>query len=281
MVAMVLSATVYISCSKEEKANAYSRNLSIKDFDIIGKQHNNGLNYVFTDLKELVNSKKKSIDKFDPSELKNCIDKSVAKYNATINNSSNEAFSNIVYKNVILKQTSFYTRYSGAKNDGITFLDSTIISLSLTPKQKELLFCLSEIFKNESYSIDELKEQIGLLVIRVDNEIPTNEEAAILYCALSIGINSLEYWNENFESWRLLSTQSHGKGWFNCQDLVNDDMAGGISGGAVGALVGGTATLGTMTVPAWVGGAAVGAVGSSSYNALKQVFDHFWGDGTK
>ena len=40
MVALVLSATVYISCSKEEKANAYSRNLSIKDFDIIGKQHN-------------------------------------------------------------------------------------------------------------------------------------------------------------------------------------------------------------------------------------------------
>jgi hypothetical protein len=275
----ILSVTFYISCTKQEALIDDSQKLFLKDYDIIGKQHNEGLAYVYSDLKELVKSERKTIDKIDPEELRNSIDKSVARFNSTINNSENAAIGDIIYKNIMPKQKAFYSNLTKSSGE-TTFFDSVIVSLNLTAKQRDILQCLSEIFKIETDSINKVRDQLKLLVLRVDNEISTNEESAILYCALSIGIYSYEYWIENLEKWRLLSSEPLQKKWFNCQDVVNDDMAAGISGGLVGALVGGTASMGTLTVPAWVAGAAVGAVGGSSCNALKQVFNHFWGDGT-
>lgn len=52
------------------------------------------------------------------------------------------------------------------------------------------------------------------------------------------------------------------------KNLGKVDLAGAIAGGVAGALMGGTASLGTLTVPAWVAGAVSWGVGSSVAGAF-------------
>lgn len=56
------------------------------------------------------------------------------------------------------------------------------------------------------------------------------------------------------------------EGGFSAEDFGEAIVVGAVTGGAGAAVVGGTATLGTMTVPAWVAGAVSGGlVGGIGY----------------
>jgi hypothetical protein len=59
-------------------------------------------------------------------------------------------------------------------------------------------------------------------------------------------------------------------------DIVREDVKGAVGGGLAGALIGGTASLGTLTVPSWVAGAVVTGAVSSVAEAAAQLWDSLW-----
>jgi hypothetical protein len=66
------------------------------------------------------------------------------------------------------------------------------------------------------------------------------------------------------------------KGFIICgRSIGEEDFAGMIAGGIVGAAIGGTSTLGTAIVPSWFAGAITGAIGGSpqeAYQAIMKLF---------
>lgn len=272
---ILLISFISIGFNSCEKSNdVIMRETSIKDFEFIGIQHNEGLEFVYNRLNMLVKETGSKIDQIDTETISDLINCSTKDYSKKIIKSSEQLEIALnVYEQTISLQRGFYENINKSNNNQF-FLDSVINSLDLTLKQKDILSELSTIFKDYSLSYNESISAINLLTERVDGEIETDDEAIVLYIALSIGKHSYEYWNENLEEWLSL-VENTPKSWFNSKDVVNDDIAGGISGGLVGALIGGTVSLGTLTVPSWIAGAVTGAVGTSSYNAIKQVLDHY------
>lgn len=76
---------------------------------------------------------------------------------------------------------------------------------------------------------------------------------------------SYTYWNDKADDWRALFDPNHNEpdpaqkiGGYGAADVS------GFTGGAVGgAIIGGTATMGTMTAPAWLVGGIAGGIGNS------------------
>ncbi len=65
---------------------------------------------------------------------------------------------------------------------------------------------------------------------------------------------------------------ANGRRWFSWKAVARNDISYGAAGAIVGAIAGGTASLGTLTVPNYVGGAVGGSVG----NAGMQILDRIW-----
>lgn len=99
----------------------------------------------------------------------------------------------------------------------------------------------------------------------------SKQEKEILLTATSIARHSSEYWFNNFEQWEKEfghSSSNFRKKKFCWCEVGKNDIAYGVGGGAAGAIVGGSVSLGVLTVPGWVGGAIGGSVGNAVYQLL-------------
>ena len=63
--------------------------------------------------------------------------------------------------------------------------------------------------------------------------------------------------------------------FFSWKSLGKADLKGAIEGGVAGAIIGGSVSMGTLTVPAWAAGAVSWGAGCSVSNAIGQLF-HWW-----
>lgn len=110
---------------------------------------------------------------------------------------------------------------------------------------------------------------------------------------LSIAKHSSEYWLENYESWdNLFETMSSSTGepqilprfpgygrrypnCPNCKRMAAADTGGAVVGGLMGAVAGGTMTLGIGTLPGWAAGAVLGGLGASTGEAWNIFIEWF------
>lgn len=87
---------------------------------------------------------------------------------------------------------------------------------------------------------------------------------------------SVEYWAVNSSKWENLvdpndEVQNQTKASYGAAD-----MGGAAAGGTAGALIGGTATIGTLTAPGWAVGAVVGGVSSTIGQAVSDFWEWLW-----
>ena len=103
-------------------------------------------------------------------------------------------------------------------------------------------------------------------IINLETRISSNtslnsQDKKILLMEAAISRYSASYWSNsrNQQLWDLR---------YPWGQLLGSDAHDAMVGGLAGAAVGGTVTLGTCTVPAWVGGAVIGGAGGSAAYAF-------------
>ncbi len=268
----IVLLSVLLSCQKDKGSDNNKKTLSVSDFEIIGIQHNQGLSYVFNDLKEVVDKNKTKLNSFYKDSLDLTINKSVREFSKKIIEDGKLLEH---YYSSSDKYTSLFIHYRNSTNKGNAFfLDSLINSFQISGKQREVLNEIFYLVEN-SKSKDTFNVGYNSILKKIDSDFETDNETAILYTALVISKYSFEYWYEYLDDWTVLLTGNN-KGWFSGSEVVKWDIAGGIGGGLVGAIAGGTASLGVLTVPGWIAGAVGGAIGTSATDAAYQILDHFF-----
>lgn len=106
----------------------------------------------------------------------------------------------------------------------------------------------------------------------------SEEELDIILSALETFESSVNYWTAHESEWISLIDPN---GEMNIDNFKKGgigtaDMSGAAAGGTAGALIGGSVTLGTGSVPGWLAGAVVGGVSNSIGEAVGQLWDWLW-----
>lgn len=264
--------TTFYSCSSDSSVREESESLSVKtynkgsffndfsDYWTIGRLHNEGLEYVYS---EIVS--KNNFTLMDFSNMLTEVKKGTYNFTKGIDFSKHISYSDYLsiysmYDNVL------YSQFVDIKKGDYDFnmVDSIKKEVSLTSKQEKYLLELDTVISNYDLDSIQLLEELS----KLKREIVTHcskEEQFILLASVSIAINSLEYWTVNLDKWMSIGNNRNtilSKGnrndeewrWFKStiKSMGKSDVVGGIIGGASGALAGGV-------------GAAPGAVGGACY----------------
>lgn len=259
-----------ISCEKSQKETDITE---FSDYELIGIEHNKGLDYVFEYVKQSISKEETQLK--SATDFLLLVEKGTQEFIKT-----NELFQNDATREIALKESRepflYYSsrNFSNMKSATLENLYPSDKEDLLTAKQKEILNELNTILSNSLLGIDEIITSLNNLDVKIKSECEV-EEIDILLSATSIGRYSFQYWHDNYDKWisefgptyNLKSTQAFGWG-----EVGKNDVAYGIGGGLAGALVGGTATLGVLAVPGWVAGAIGGAIGGSVGNAILQLW---------
>jgi len=270
----LLSAFVLTSCDKKQDV---VKNNSFIDYELIGIEHNKGLDFVFEYVKQ--ESQNKNVK--NPLDFMLLVEKGTQEFIKTA-----QVFQNETNREIALNESKkpflFYSSYTSSNNLKTSTLDKlypTDVEHLLSLKQKEILNELNEILSNSSLSIENIITELNNLEERIKSECK-NEEIDILLSATSIGRHSFEYWEANLDKWisafgssyNLNRTQAIKWG-----DVGKNDVAYGVGGGLGGALVGGAVSFGILSLPGWVAGAIGGAVAGSVGNAILQAWGPRYG----
>ena len=233
------------------------------DYELIGIDHNKGLDYIFEYLKdEGVGAK---------TELKSATDIFDLTKQATLSFAKTSTITNGVnYAKLPLTFQSF--NQNTLKSAGINELSSSIQSeVELTPLQISILNELDQTMSNLKIGLEPTIKKIKNIELDIKSQCTEAESELLLSCT-SVARHSLEYWTSNFEKWmnelggttgiandvpRLKSANAEDDwDWFY-DTLVNmgkSDVVGAGIGAGVGALAGGV-------------GAAPGAVAGACYSS--------------
>lgn len=178
-----------------------------------------------------------------------------------------------------LTETSKYQSYlfnnHQENKSADNYLTLLIDSLNFSNTSKNILSSLNNLLDNNNLQFEDVIRNIDSLINESKNNIINLNELSIVLSALYTGENSISYWYKNKEKWEALFPNTS-KASFNWSSAGKADISGAVGGGIAGALVGGTTTLGALTVPGWVAGAVGGGIGNSACNAVAQLLDSWW-----
>ncbi len=259
-----------ISCEKSKEDTDVAK---FKDYELIGEEHNKGLDYVFEYVKQATSKSETQLK--STTDFLLLVEKGTQEFIKT-----NEFLQNEVNREIALKESKEpFLYYSSCSTSNLK--SATLENLwpnekgdLLTAKQKEILTELNTILSNPSLGIVEIITALNNLDVKINLECEI-EEMDILLSATAIGRHSFQYWHDNLDKWisefgsayNLKSTKS-----FSWGDVGKNDVAYGVGGGLGGALVGGSVSMGLLAVPGWAAGAIGGAVAGSVGNAILQLW---------
>jgi len=266
---IILLGTSLISCEKLESNTNLEEEI---DYELIGAEHNKGLDYVFNYVKQKTskeNTKLKS-----KSDFLILVEEGTQEFLK-----NNDLLQNEVEKNIAINESKkpylFYSYIikNDLKSATLEKLWPDDVDNLLTNKQKEILNEMNEIISN-STELDDVINAFNIIDLKINSEC-SDKERDVLLCATSIGRHSFQYWHDNLDLWinefgsayNLKSNKS-----FSWSEVGKNDVAYGVGGGAAGAIVGGSVSLGVLTLPGWAAGAIGGAVGGSIGNAILQIW---------
>ena len=263
----LLTSTFLFSCKKESVSTPKKI-----DYNLIGAEHNKGLDYVFNYVKE--NTAKDKSKFKTKADFLSLVEKGTQEFLENSDLLVNE-------KNIAIaideakKPFTFYSSCinSGIKSTTLEKLWPDEVDNLLTDKQKEILSEMNDILNNNT-DIQAIIEGLNKLEDKINSECST-EEKDVLLSATSIAKYSFQYWHDNFDTWM----NEFGKEYnltsgrkFSWSEVGKNDVAYGVGGGVAGAIVGGSVSLGILTLPGWAAGAIGGAVGGSIGNAILQIW---------
>ncbi|MDR2425514.1 MAG: hypothetical protein LBD59_12500 [Prevotellaceae bacterium] len=186
MVMCVISSGIFMqSCNSSEEDVFYGTLNIPEQYNEVGKLHNEGLDFIFEELKAYAIEYTKNPRLKGGSFMDN-----------------KEEF----VKQATLKFCKQNKKLSGSVKDFEHILDKPTISLksiaSASPESQNLLNEIEAIVRTKfrKKDIPDLKRKLDAINQQAARVLSENEAAAI-YCATSTGYNSCLYWNENYKKW--------------------------------------------------------------------------------
>ncbi|WP_461640446.1 hypothetical protein [Labilibaculum euxinus] len=188
--------------------------LSEAEINDIGVRHNEVLDYVFKNM-----SSQEEFNTKNSIDIENIIKNGLNEYCATIF-TGDELDNAIKYSN---KEVSSYLGKKKMKSASTTEIEQASSMLSVIKENREqlskaqikYLLRFESVFLSDNVDdINTLIEKLDVIEESVKNEL-TTEEAQIVLIYLSVGRNSISYWNENFNNWENKLSGSKTKGWWD------------------------------------------------------------------
>lgn len=263
----VISLALIISCNKNSDYFSNNDILKIEDFEIIGIEHNEALDYVFHKLKSFANEEdavlksKENIITIAESSIKDFMNK----YNL-----ASETMM-IAYENIeeVFSTRDYILNNKSSHTNNLIY--SKASKKSLSENQIKLLDDLNIIISSDFENVTELRNNINLIE-KEAIEVLSEDEIYVILAATSVAKNTFEYWSENHKKWNeLLSSnikdgqkEEEEEDTFSWKTVGEIDVAVGggmasktgikllLSGGPKGwkawvAIVGGSAAAGSTT----------------------------------
>lgn len=258
------------SCNGDfmEKENI-NKKLNPEEFKFIGKQHNNGLDFILLKLKssEISRSKLKILSKnYRTSTEQEIMDEVEIYTNDFIGNYSslnNDPTVDYAYK--IIEEV--FDGRPLISPSGKLYVDE--VGAYLSNSEKMILDDLNIVLSDDDYDIISLNNRIESIELRVSSMNLTEKEQFIIYSSTSVAKYSLAYWKDNYMEWRntlideeLTSTRVNGFSW---KSVGKNDVAGAAAVGVAG-------LFGPIGWGTFASGVIGGAVGGSAYDAVLQLF---------
>lgn len=259
----------------------------LHDFQTVGLLHNTVMAEVLDDFKRHDNSLESREDYFDFME------KSLVTHLASKDLVKGMSNSNI---HILVSEELDRTRYMRYEKPGTnkSDLQSTTAELEdeLSPQQLEILHQIDDYVENAPTTEDMIA---SLEMVNNSPEVLEldYDDRWVIYAATSIGIESAEYWSNNFEDWVDVLMEDEGvdseyqkfagndfldtANWFSGRSMINADIAGGVAG-AVGGCLGGMLLGGAGCVPGAATGGLIGSASGSVGNAVSQILSLFSDD---
>lgn len=261
--------------------------IDIPNYEIyqeIGMEHNNGLDYVFDELKKANVSKTTLKSANLNNDIFEIAQKATEDFVKRTFEMSNENLSNA---NLQISKAFANTLKNGARlKSGKANLYDNEMAASLSDLQIDLLDELNKIMSDNDYNLNSLRNRIISIEKRAVSNL-LEEEYAIILSAASVAKYTLEYWSENFDKWSELlggntvtlssiarlksSNVESDNGGFSWKEVGKVDVAtaaGAATTGGVTYLLG----LGPVGWKAWAGIVGGAAVGGSVTDIILQIW---------
>jgi len=195
----VISLALIISCNKNSDYFSNNDILKIEDFEIIGIEHNEALDYVFHKLKSFANEEdavlksKENIITIAESSIKDFMNK----YNL-----ASETMM-IAYENIeeVFSTRDYILNNKSSHTNNLIY--SKASKKSLSENQIKLLDDLNIIISSDFENVTELRNNINLIE-KEAIEVLSEDEIYVILAATSVAKNTFEYWSENHKKWNEL-----------------------------------------------------------------------------
>lgn len=264
LLVVLLTGMFLISCDRKEPV-IDDRSFN---YELIGAEHNAGLEYVFHYIKNR-KGQKNNYDLRELLELAESGTRDFLEKSRLLN-----TFDRIIAMDESGKPFVFYTgKADHLKSATLDKLWTPEVDHTLTKKQKMFLEEIDQILNDNSSNVQEIIEKLQQLDERIQQECSSVEKHVVL-CATAIGRHSCQYWHDNLDKWiKEIDPESGLKGskTFIWSAVMKNDVACGVGGGIAGAITGGSVSPGILTVPGWAAGAIGGAISGSVANAILQI----------
>ncbi len=287
--ALVLGIVVFYSCSKEESRVNLAEVPNYEVYQAIGVEHNNGLDYVFEQLKAVQEQEGKASFRTKASSSVFALAEQATKdfMAERFEMNAEDLLNTQEHISAMFKHP---LRSKSSSNEELNLYDADL-KKELSDLQIKLLDDLNLVMSDSDGDLKSLQARIQAIeeeaVVKMEEE-----EYCIILVATSVAKNTLVYWYENLPKWEELLREggsfsekanmvNGAKGVqdgedtqhnFSWKQVGKTDVLGGVVGGGLGALFMGSASLGTLTIPGWAAGAIQGALGSSVSEALDQIW---------
>lgn len=227
----------------------YSTSSRINKFDPVGQLHNDGLDFMLSLIVNVESTTPEYLSNKNREFLNNCCTRPLP-----------EQFF-VIADEIADKYIGDYTQDTQPTADVLTDL---LNSPALSEQQKKYIQQMHAIL-DQSMTLEGYLSELNQLEYSIDMSMVDGDDKNLLMCGLAIGKYSLQYWHDNLDAWCIACGVESPKA-FVWGGFGKSDLDGAITGGLAGAVIGGAATLGTLTVPSWVVGAvSTGLLSSASY----------------
>jgi hypothetical protein len=257
MVVPVIGLVLFLACGE---AGMEEQKLTSSDFEFIGQDHNEGMEYVFETLNATSNITSLSYEEgLSIIEVANR-EFIISKYNISDSEALREQISNI-YASIGNNQ-----EYLAKKSSDESFFSNSKIEDYLSENQL-IFFNELDLILFEDQDISSLLNDIEELEERVLTLL-TEEEKVLIYSATNVAKYSAVYWSKNYSNWENIFTENDSSlaksmnFWRDLGSIAGWDVLGGVVG-----ILGGLATGGVASVPL----AAVGALTASTFAVYDMV----------
>lgn len=223
----IFGIVAFLSCQKETNTIENTKQtLTIEDFKFVGEEHNNGLDYIFENLK-LLNQNKGNKSTLENIELTILIKRFAIEFIESKNSSS---IVNLEARKGIDLIHRIKTENQSKSSNSALNLYPDSLKANFSTGLIILLDELDLVMKNENINLIEAVESIEKIERKESIDKLSDMEKMIIFSTCSMAKSSLSYWNENYDKWKILFGNNQKSWWPDWEEIALSDAGGAVIG---------------------------------------------------